>query len=74
MVAPLYDEIHDTLIAFTRTRHWVPGKEQEGRLLHENDQILGRVLERFWIAKSTDGGLTWSDFKETFIDAPKNGW
>ena len=68
---PIYDEVNDTLIYFGRTREWIPGMEQEGRLLNEYDQILGRVLERFWIAKSTDGGLTWSDFKETFIDAPE---
>jgi len=66
---PIYDSVHDTLIYFCRTRHWKPGMEQD-RLLNENDQIEGRTYERFWISKSTDGGLSWSEFRGTFIETP----
>jgi len=67
---PIYDEINDTLIYFARTREWKNGCEED-RLLNEQDQVDGKVLERFWVAKSPDNGLTWSDYREVFIDAPE---
>lgn len=66
---PIYDAVHDTLVYFGRSRHWKPGMEAD-RLVSEADQIAGRVDERFWVAKSTDGGLSWTDYHEVFPDAP----
>ncbi len=67
--APVYDEERDVLLYFGRTRQWKPGCEQD-RLLSEEDQVKGRVDERFWVAESADGGLSWSDYREVFLDAP----
>jgi len=69
--APVYDEVNDTLLIFGRSRHFKPGMEQD-RLLTETDQIEGRTYERFWITKSTDGGLSWTEYKEIFPDIPDN--
>lgn len=66
---PIYDEIHDTLVYLGRSRHWKPEFEKD-RLVTEHDQTLGHVDERFWAAKSTDGGLSWTDYKEVFVEAP----
>ena len=68
---PVYDEVNDALVYLGRTRHWKPGFEED-RLLTEEDQVKGRVDERFWVAKSADGGLSWSDYKEVVLDAPKD--
>lgn len=70
---PVYDAIHDTLILLGRTRHWKPGCEED-RLLAEGDQIKGKTYERFWVSKSTDGGLSWSDYKETVISGTPDHW
>lgn len=72
-VTPVYDEVHDTLLLFRRTRHWKPGFKENHRL-NEYDQILGRTYERFWMSRSTDGGLTWTDFEEFFIDHTPKDW
>jgi len=37
---PIYDEIHDTLVYFGRSRHWKPEFVQD-RLVTEHDQTLG---------------------------------
>lgn len=66
---PLYDAVRDTLIYFARSRHFKP-EFAEDRLVTEQDQVLGRVDERFWVAKSRDGGLSWTEFCEVFLDAP----
>ncbi|MBQ8551794.1 MAG: exo-alpha-sialidase [Clostridia bacterium] len=70
---PVYDEVHDTLLLFARTRHWKPGYEED-RLLAEGDQLKGHTYERFWITRSTDGGLTWSDYKEVIIEGIPERW
>ncbi|MBR6762661.1 MAG: exo-alpha-sialidase [Clostridia bacterium] len=67
---PVYDRIHNTLLYYARTREWKPEFAAD-RLLTEQDQVDGKVLERFWVAKSRDGGLSWSDYREVFIDAPE---
>ncbi|MBR5867956.1 MAG: exo-alpha-sialidase [Clostridia bacterium] len=67
---PVYDRVHDTLIYFARSREWKSDFVQE-RLLTEQDQVDGKVLERFWVTKSSDGGLTWQDYREVFLPAPE---
>ena len=71
--APVYDEANNTLLLFGRTRHWKPGKEED-RLLNEQDQLHGKVMERFWISKSSDGGLTWSPYQEILIENTPESW
>ena len=71
--APVYDEANNNLILFGRTRHWRPGKE-ENRLLNEQDQLHGKVMERFWITESADGGLNWSPYREIFIENTPADW
>lgn len=71
--APVYDEVNDTLILFGRTRHWRPGKEED-RLLNEQDQLHGKVMERFWMTKSADGGLIWTPYQEIFIENTPENW
>lgn len=66
---PVYDAVHDTIVSLGRSRHWKPGMEED-HILNEWDQICGKSYERFWMTKSTDGGLTWSEHKEIFIDTP----
>ena len=70
---PIYDELHDTLILLARSRHFKPCFIEE-RAVSENDQICGKTYERFWISKSTDGGLSWSDYKEITIDGIPEHW
>ncbi len=71
-ISLVYDEVHDTVICFARTRHWKPGMEQP-RVPAEPDQIQGLIDERFWISRSRDGGLTWSDYREIALGIP-DGW
>ena len=70
---PIYDKLHDTLILVARTRHWKQGYE-ENRLMGEDDQILGHTYERFWMNKSTDGGITWGDYREIEIKNTPANW
>ena len=70
---PVYDEVNDTLILFSRSRHWKPGHEQE-QPLTEKAQSLGHTYERFWITKSTDGGLSWTEYKEVTIEGIPEHW
>ena len=63
----IYDSETDTLVLLSRTRHWKEGYEED-RLLAESDQVKGHTYERFWVTKSFDGGRTWTDYKETFIE------
>ena len=71
--APVYDEVNDTLLLLGRTRHWRPGKEED-RLISEQDQLHGKVMERFWISQSADGGLTWSPYREIFFENTPESW
>ena len=64
---PVYDAETNTLVLLSRTRHFKPGFEED-RLLSEGDQVKGHTYERFWVTKSFDGGRTWTDYKETFIE------
>ncbi len=66
---PIYDAMRDTLLYFARSRHF-KAAYAEDRPVTEQDQVLGRVIERFWVSKSRDGGLSWSDFQEIFLDEP----
>ena len=70
---PVYDSVNDTLILLARSRHWKPGCEQDHKL-NENDQLLGRTYERFYVAKSKDGGLSWSDYREIEIEGIPSHW
>lgn len=69
----VYDEVNDALIILARTRHWKPEYESDA-VVAEKDQINGKSYERFWVAKSFDGGLTWSDYKEIFIEGTPKNW
>lgn len=70
---PIYDAVNDTIVVLGRSRHWKPGCEQD-HPLHENDQLAGRTYERFYVTKSKDGGLTWTDYKEVTIEGIPPHW
>lgn len=72
-IAPIYDEVHNAIVLFGRTRHWKDGCEKEG-LLSETDHIEGRAYERYWLSKSFDDGMTWSDYKEITVDGVGETW
>ena len=69
----IYDEVNDTLILFSRSRHWKP-EFQQNKVIAEADQARGYTYERFFVSKSTDGGLSWSDYKEVTIDGTPAHW
>jgi len=70
---PIYDPKTNTLILLARTRHWKPGFEED-RLIAEMDQLKGHTYERFFVIKSTDGGRTWGEYKEVFVDGTPEDW
>ncbi len=70
---PIYDPKTNTLILLSRTRHWKDGFEED-RLLNEMDQLKGHTYERFWIIKSFDGGHTWGEYKEVFVEGTPEDW
>lgn len=70
---PVYDAVNDTLIMLARSRHFKPGFEED-RIVNETDQINGKTYERFWVIKSTDGGLSWGNFTEVIIEGIPSHW
>ena len=71
--AMLYDALQDSLLVFSRLRHWKEGHEQV-RPMTEEDQINGHSYETFYITKSRDGGLSWSRFEEVPVTGIPADW
>ena len=52
----IYDEVNGAIVLFSRSRHWKPEFDND-KVIAEVDQERGYTYERFWVAKSFDGGI-----------------